>query len=164
MRTIKLKDHLSVEEIEKRYRGASDGVARSQWQIIWLLACGKSSREIEATTGYSLTWIRTIARRYNAEGSVGDKRHENPGRQAALSVQQQQKLRQELAAAQERHENWNGKRVAQWMSEQLGRPIHMQRGYDWLAKFKHTPQVPRPEHNAANEQDQRVFKKSSRSR
>ena len=42
--------HLSVEEIEKHYRNASEGVERSQWQIIWLLATGITSREVEAAT------------------------------------------------------------------------------------------------------------------
>ena len=72
MRKIHLAEHLTVAEIEKRYRSASDGVGRSQWQIIWLLAQGKTSSEIEAVTDYSLTWIGTIARRYNAEGAQRD--------------------------------------------------------------------------------------------
>jgi len=161
MRRIKLATHLSEEEIEAHYRGASDGVGRSQWHIVWLLAQGKPSREVAAVTGYGLDWIRALARRYNAKGpsGIGDGRHNKSGRPSPLNAVQQQRLKQELLAAQER-----GRQVAQWMSEQLGRPIHMQRGYEWLAKFGFSPQMPRPAHKNADVEEQGVFKKSSRKR
>jgi transposase len=155
---------LSIDEIEQHYRGTRDGVERSQWQIIWLLAEGKASTEIKAVTGYSLDWIRAIARRYNAAGAagIGDKRHRNPGRPGPLTVHQQQVLRTELTEAHARGERWSGRRVAQWMSEQLGRKVHVQRGYEWLAKLNFSSQLPRPQHTQASEEDQQVFKKSSR--
>lgn len=166
MRRIQLEPHLTVEAIEEQYRKARDGVARSQWQIIWLLAQGKDSRAVQAVTGYSLGWIRAVARRYNAEGAsgLGDQRHQNPGRPSPLSPSQQQALKAELTQAQARGEGWNGRRVAQWMSERLGRPIHMQRGYEWLARLGFSAQVPRPRHVEASAEDQQVFKKSSRKR
>ena len=163
MRRIKLAAHLSEEEIEARYRGASDGVGRSQWHIVWLLAQGMPSREVAAVTGYGLDWIRALARRYNAKGpsEIGDGRHNKSGQPSPLNQVQQQKLKQEILAAQERGENWNGRRVAQWMSEQLGRPVHMQRGYEWLAKLGFSSQMPRPAHKNADVEEQGVFKKSS---
>ncbi len=166
MRRIQLEAHLTVEVIEEQYRKARAGVARSQWQIIWLLAQGKESQEVQAVTGYSLGWIRAVARRYNAEGAsgIGDERHQNPGRPSPLTPAQQQALKTELTQAQARNESWNGYRVAQWMSERLGRPIRMQRGYEWLAKLGFSPQVPRQRPVEANAEDQQVFKKSSRKR
>ncbi len=161
-----LEQHLSLEGIEQHYRSAGDGVARSQWQIVWLLAQGKTSTEIAAVTGYSVEWIRAIARRYNAQGAagIGDRRHDNPGRPGPLTAQQQQALKAELTEAQARGERWSGRRVAAWMSQQLGRKVFVQRGYEWLAKLNFSPQVPRPQHTQANEEDQRVFKKPSRKR
>ena len=87
MRRLKLNEHLSLEDIENYYRHANDGVARSQWQIIWWLAQGKTSRTIEAVTSYRLRWIRIIAHRYNGDGADGirDQRPYTPGRQRALS-------------------------------------------------------------------------------
>ena len=38
-----IKEHISVEEMSKRYREAADPVERSQWQIVWLLAKGNKS-------------------------------------------------------------------------------------------------------------------------
>jgi transposase len=164
MNQLRMAEHLSEEEVEKRYRNASEGVERSQWQIIWLLVGGKTTGEVEAVTGYSLTWIREIAGRYNRGGAkgIGDKRHGNPGRAGKLSAEQDQALVETIAAAQTRGENWNGRAVAAWMSEQLGQKVYMQRGYEWLAKHKQSPQVPRPSHHEANPAEQEAFKKSSR--
>lgn len=159
-----MAQHLNVEEIEKRYRNADQGVERSQWQIVWLLVEGKTTREVEAATGYSLTWIREIAARYNREGAkgIGDRRHHNPGRAGNLTAQQDKALSAAYEEASIRDEHWNGQQVAAWMSQCLGHPVHMQRGYEWLAKHKQTPQVPRPSHHEANAAEQAAFKKSSR--
>ncbi len=164
MRRIHLKEHQTVAEIEKRYRTAVEGIERSQWQIIWLLANGKGSAAVREATGYSLPWIRTVARRYNAEGAdgIGDQRHHNPGRRGALNTRQDQQLKKLVTDGKASGENWNGQRVARWMSEQLGRAVYPQRGYEWLAKWRVTPQVPRPHHTQADEEEQRIFKKSSR--
>jgi hypothetical protein len=63
--------HRAVEDLEQRYRAARDGVTRSQWQIIWLLAGGATSQEVAAVTGYALPWIRALAQRYNPRGLRG---------------------------------------------------------------------------------------------
>jgi len=54
---IIIAPHLSVEELEHRYRQAKDPVERSHYQIIWLLAQGKLSQEVASVTGYSRIWI-----------------------------------------------------------------------------------------------------------
>ena len=55
---ISVAAHLSLEELEKRYRQAKDGIESRQHQIIWLLAQGKKPEEVEEITGYSRTWIK----------------------------------------------------------------------------------------------------------
>ena len=104
MRRLKINDRLSLEELEERYRGAKDGVARSQWQIIWLLAKGQRSETVAEQTGYSQVWIQALARRYNAGGqaSIGDRRHHNPGKAVALSQVEQGELKALLAQAAKR--------------------------------------------------------------
>jgi hypothetical protein len=68
---ITVQPHLSVEALEMRYRQAKDPVARSQWQIIWLLAQGKTTKAIREVTGYCLAWIRTLAHRSNKTDQQG---------------------------------------------------------------------------------------------
>ena len=48
---ITIEPHLSLNELETRYRGAKDPVERSHYQIIWLLATGRPTEEVAAVTG-----------------------------------------------------------------------------------------------------------------
>src|SRR5258708_12081847 len=97
---IIVKPHQSSEDIEARYRKAKDPVERSHWQIIWLLAQGKTTGEITEVTGYCASWIRTIAHRYNNEGpaGLGDRRHDNPGGTFLFSTDQPHQLTHNLYA------------------------------------------------------------------
>ncbi|NEO43084.1 MAG: hypothetical protein F6K55_02705 [Moorea sp. SIO4A3] len=54
---LTIADHLTEEEIEQYYRISTDGIERSQWQIIWLLKFGKKSEEVALVTGYSVPRI-----------------------------------------------------------------------------------------------------------
>ncbi len=79
-RPLKVKSHLDIEELELRYRKAKDPVEKSQWQIVWLLSKGKTTREISEITGYGLTWIRAVVHRYNEGGPMA----QCPGRSPLL--------------------------------------------------------------------------------
>ena len=41
---VELASHLSLEELERRYRQAREATERSWWQILWLLEHGQSAR------------------------------------------------------------------------------------------------------------------------
>ena len=43
---ITIAPHLPLEELESRYRKATDPVQRSHYQILWLLASGKKSDQV----------------------------------------------------------------------------------------------------------------------
>src|SRR3954454_13056988 len=94
-RRVAIVEHLSVAELEQRYRPARDPVERGHWHAIWLVAGGRTVAEAAAIVGYSLTWLRTLIRRYNAEGAdgIGDHRHANRGGTFLLSADQQETLR-----------------------------------------------------------------------
>jgi DNA-binding response OmpR family regulator len=66
---ITIAPHVSVEELEKRYRQAKDPLERSDYQIIWLLAQGRRTEEVAAITGYSRSWIYELVWGYNRVGS-----------------------------------------------------------------------------------------------
>jgi len=54
--------------------------------------------------------------------------------------------------------------VAAWMSTKLGRPVAVQRGWDYLQRLqdrKHSQQLPRPQHALADPDAQDAFKKPS---
>jgi hypothetical protein len=79
---ISIIHHHKLEELETRYRQSKNAVEKSQYQIIWLLKSGKTTSEVSQVTGYSLQWIRVVAKRYNnlGEKGIGDRRLQNLGK------------------------------------------------------------------------------------
>jgi transposase len=58
---------------------------------------------------------------------------------------------------------WNGPKVARWIEEKTGvERVHAQRGWEYLRKAGHTPQVPRPSNARADASEREAFKKVSR--
>ena len=161
---LSIQAHLSVDELGTHYRRAKDLVARSHWQVIWLLAQGLPSAQVAAVTGYSVNWTRTMARRYNQQGRAGleDRRHRNPGATGLLSPAQGAALAAALTHPPPDGGVWTGPKAAAWMSALLGHAVHPQRGWEALRRLGWTSKVPRPRHAKADPQAHAAFKKASR--
>lgn len=166
-RRIHLQPHLTVAELETRYRVAKEPHERSWWQMLWLLARGQTATQVAQSTGYSPYWIGQLARRYNEQGPAGmrNRQHTTSRRQPALlSEAQQEELRRALGGPPPEGragDLWTARAVAAWMRARLGRPVGVQRGWDYLQKLRYSPQVPRPAHVQADAAEQEAFKKSS---
>ena len=147
-RRLSIQSHLSLEELERRYKKAVHGIERSHYQVIWLLAQGKQSAEVAEVTGYGVDWVRTLARRYNAEGpaGLGDQRQHNPGHPRLLRESQETELKQEVEAAYEAGHPMNGVQVARRMSELVGHPVYAVRGWEYLKRWGFKRKKPRPQH------------------
>lgn len=76
---ITIQPHLSLEELQNRFRAAVTVKLAHHYQIIWLLAQGKMTEEVMEITGYSRDWIYELVRGYNHFGpdSLGDHRCKN---------------------------------------------------------------------------------------
>ena len=161
---VALEPHLGVDELARRYRAAQEAHERSWWQILWLVARGQSARQVAASTGYSAYWVGQLVQRYNRGGPEAMR---NRARTASyehaslLTSSQQEELRQALRAPPAAGRLWTAREVAGWMSERLGRPVAMQRGWEYLRRLGYSPQVPRPRHVQADPAAQAAFKKSS---
>ena len=137
-------------------------MARSHWQIVWLLAQGEPSERVRAVTGYSLTWIRTVARRYNAgaeqgQQGIGDRRHANPGGRRLLTPEQLAALDQALEGAAPGGGRWTAAKVAGWMRQQLGRSVAEGTGWRYLRRLDWRRYRPRPQHAKADVAAQAAF-------
>jgi transposase len=159
-RQMTVAPHLTVAELHERYRAAEDPVARSQWQMLWLLAQGTATVEVAQATGYTVRWVQEIARRYRAgPEAIGDRRHGNPGAAPLMDAAQQAALRDALAGLAPDGGIWTGRQVAAWMSGRLSRPVSPQRGWEWLRRLGFTPQRPRPRETRLDAAAQAAFKK-----
>lgn len=162
-RHIHLATHLSVDDLEKRYRAAYEPHQRSWWQILWLLAKGQTATAIAQSTGYNRAWIGKIAKRYNEQGPdamINRRRTTSWRAPRMLSAEQQEELRGALIGpAPDGAKRWRARDVADWMATKLGRPVATQRGWDYLQRLKHSLQAPRPQHALADTEQQEVFKK-----
>lgn len=160
-RATTLSPHLSGDDLARRYRQAHDPVERSHWQIVWLVAQGHPVPTVATLVGYTANWVRTIIRRYNAEGPGGltDRRHQNRGQPPLLGPA----LKAELARALEDPAPdggvWTCGKVAAWMAERLGRPVAEARGWETLRALGFTLQRPRPTATQADPAAQAAFKK-----
>lgn len=162
-RTLHLPPHLPLDELERRYRGARDPVARSHWQIVWLLARGEPTAAVCRATGYCANWVREVARRYREGGpeALGDRRHANPGGAPLLAPAQQEELRAALAGPAPDGGLWTCRKVAAWIGERIGRPVGEQRGWEYLRRLGLTLQRPRPRETRADPDAQAAFKRGA---
>lgn len=154
---------MAVEELERRYRRAKDGIERSHWQMLWLLAQGMPAKDVAKIAGYTVQWVRMLAQRYNQNGptAAADRRHSNPGKRQLLSNEQQDVLAHLLDGPSPDGGQWSGPKVAEWIGQQIGRTVRPQLGWDYLCRLHRRPLVPRPSHAQADPVQQEAFKKTS---
>lgn len=158
---ISIAPHLTPDELEQRYRQATQTLERSHYQIIWLLSKGKRSEEVVEVTGYSRDWLYELVRSYNRQGveALGDLRRHNPGALSKLDDVQQANLLQALRGPAPDGGLWNGRKVADYLSELLGVSISRQQGWEYLKQMEFRLRVPRPQHQEADIEAQEAWKK-----
>jgi len=159
---VTIEAHLSLKELENGYRQASEPVKRTHYQIIWLLAKGMRTQEVVAATGYSRSWIYELVWGYNRIGpeTLGDQRTSNRGSsEPLLDDVQQALLWQALQEAPAEGGHWNGRKVADWIANLIGRPVSRQRGWEYLKQMRFRLRVPRPEHTESSLEEQAEWKK-----
>ena len=119
--------------------------------------------EVAKVTGYSKTWIYELMARYNEKGieSLGDLRKHNQGKEPLLSEFQQAQLHQVLATPPADGGLWNGRKVAEYMSQITGKEISRVRGWEYLKQMEYTLKVPRPQHIEVSLAEQLEWKKNS---
>ena len=158
---ISLVNHLTLKELELRYRQAKEGVESRQYQIIWLLAQGKTTEEVQEITSYSRTWIYRLVKRYNQSGGegLGDRRKFNQGAEPLVNDIQQAQLWQALQEKAPDGGLWNGRKVADWLSEVTRTTISRHWGWEILRQMTFRLRVPRPSHTESDPVELQAWKK-----
>ncbi len=157
--------HLKIDELQARYRGSDDAILTRHYQVIWLLAQGRSCEDVAGLTSFARRWVEQILSRYNAFGpdSLGDLRRRNGAAATVLTPAVLDTLRERLKRPPDDGGVWTAKKVAAVMARELGRDVAEQRGWDALRAIGWTIQRPRPRHaQAATPEEQVAFKKNLR--
>jgi transposase len=160
--------HLSVAELEARYRAARDVTEARHFQAIWLLAQGRTVLEVSEVLAFVPRWVTQLATRYNASGpeALGDRRRRNGKAASLLTEGALSALAARVRTPPEDGGVWSGPKVAAWMARHLGlAQVHPQRGWEALRRIGWSIQAPRPRHARAATPEQRAaFKGGSRRR
>jgi hypothetical protein len=64
----RVADHLSVTELQAGYRGSKDATLARHYQVIWLLAQGRTVAETARLTGFVSRWVEELLARTNRFG------------------------------------------------------------------------------------------------
>lgn len=160
MPRLPVVDHLTPEEIDRRYRACDDAAEKTRWHVLWLIT--RPGRPASATAaaklvGYTPAWGRAILKRYNARGPVAltDGRREN-GSDPRLTTEQRAGLLAALQADPPDGGLWTGPKVAAFVKERFGVEVWPQTGWQWLKDLGFRLVVPRPRHpKAASADEQR---------
>jgi hypothetical protein len=133
----KYQTRLNREELEAQLAAATAPDERRRVQVLLHLAAGTPLPDIVGMTGYRPRSIRQIAQRYIEIGadSLVDQRVFAQGAAPILSTNEQIELRNALQGAPPDGGAWTGPKVARWMAAKTGRPVHRQRGLEYLRRL-----------------------------
>jgi transposase len=165
---MRIIEHLSVADLERRYRTAQDVTEARHTQAIWLLAQGRTVLDVAGVLAFAPRWVEQLAARYNAHGPavLGDQRRRNGRAASVLTAAVLAALAERLRAPPDDGGRWTGPKVALWMARQLGvERVHPQRGWEALKRVRWSIQAPRPRHPRSATPEQRAaFKGGSKRR
>ena len=158
-------DHLSVAELQAGYRASKEATLARHYQVVCLLAQGRTVAETARLTGFVPRWVEQLLVRYNLLGpsSLGDRRRGNGTKATILTPSVLDMLRERLKSPPEDGGVRTSKKVAALIAAELGlAAVAEQRGWEALRAIGWTIQRPRPRHaRAAGPEAQAEFKKSS---
>jgi transposase len=161
-------DHLSIVELEERYRRCTDACSARHFQTILLLAQGHTIAEVSEITCFVSRWIEELLARYNTLGprALGDLRRHNGAQPSVLKPELLATLKLRLRQPPPDGGLWTSGKVAGWMAQQLGlEKLAPQRGWEALQAIGWSIQSPRPKNpKAASPEEEAAFKKSSPTR
>jgi hypothetical protein len=161
----KIVAHLDVSSLAARYKCADEGMAKSHFHALWLLASGRSVGEVAAVLSFSTRWVSALVKRYNEGGPdrLGDQRARNGNAPTILRPEALAALKARLKSVPDDGGLWSGPKVARWLARfHAVRSVHDQRGFDALVAVGYSIQRPRPRHpESAGEAELAAFKKNS---
>lgn len=167
-RQLQLESHLTLDELNTRYRSSQDPVESRRWHLIWLVSGGSTLTAGAKAVGFNYDYALDIVGSYNrlgAEGLRNRRRDRKPGlARALLNPEQKVELAERLNSPPDDGGVWSGPKVAQIIAQMTGKEkVWPQRGWDYLKLLGLSCQQPRPRHVKGSVVEQEAFKKTSSS-
>lgn len=143
---IKLKPHLTTEELRTRYRSCQNPQEKVRWHALYLIAKGVVAADAARRTGRASSWITNLARRYNQEGAaaVSRKQSAKPSHRAKVNAKLGTELDKALRTSAPDGGLWSGPKVAAWITAKTGQEVHQTTGWRAMRRLGFSLQVPRP--------------------
>lgn len=159
-RRVKLKPHLTGDELYERYIKSKRATERDRYHALWLLSTGKTTRDVSQVTRFGVRGVRNLAKRYNDGGpdSMLDRRRNNTS-EKRLNPEQCKELEQALNKPPPDGGLWSGPKVAAWIQEKTGKATLPQLGWDYLNHLDFALRVPRRRHKKGDPEQADEFKK-----
>lgn len=119
---VQVSDHLGVVKLQARWRESRDATLARHYQVVWLLAEGRSCAEVARLTGFVRRWVEELVARYNCFGpsSLGDRRRGNGAAPQILTPEVLAMLSERVKTAPDDGGVWIAKKVALVMAADLG--------------------------------------------
>ena len=139
---MRIVEHLSVEDLERRYRTTQDVTEARHTQAVWLLAQGRTVLDVAGVLAFTPRWVEELAARHDARGpgALGDQRRRNGRAASVLTEAVLAALSERLREPPEDGGQWTGPKVARWMAARLGlAKVHGQRGWAEAPKGSASP-------------------------
>ena len=162
---LPIATHLSPDEVARRYLACRSGVEKTHWQVLWLLTRSDTPptpAEVAIWVGLTPVWVRTVLKRWNAEGPAGlaDRRAARNGGSPKLCTEQQAALFEALQGRPDDGGLWTGPKVAAYARDRWGVAVRPETGWRWLIGLGLSLQVPRPKNpGSATADEQRRWKR-----
>jgi transposase len=160
---LTIAEHLSPDEIARRYRACRHPVEKTRWQVLWLMTRPDEPRSADQAArlvGCTGNWARALVKRYNEHGPVGlaDRRATN-GQKPKLSAEQRTEL---FAALQQPPPDgglWSGPKLRRYVGDRYGVALSHTAAWSYLKALGFRLKVPRPRHpRAATAEEQAEWK------
>ena len=168
MLQLKVKPHLSQKSLRKKLSIQTDVRLFQYWQIINSVFTnpGKKAEEYGSILGVAKEKVYRIVQSYNKNGADFDKEFIWGGRReerSLLSLKQEADLLKSIEAKAQKGQVLTMNDFKKQVENYIGTPVSDDYIWDLFSRHQWKKKSPRPEHPEKNIQNQKTFKKNSRS-
>ena len=162
--TMNIKEHYSSKQLLKMYKTESDARLARRIQAVFLASKGHTCPEIMHITGASRRAVQQWVKKYNNSGVEALKDRPKPGKPTTLPRKLENQFCLRIASGPSKQDGvsvLNGPAIQRLLEREFGVVYSLWGVYDLLHRLGYSCLCPRPEHEKADPDAQKEFKKTS---